>query len=267
MPSWPPLLALSASCTLCLAACGDPAPAVPAMMASAGAAAGGSSGQTGGGSTPGGNAAVGGTGVSGAPAMACSTYMDESGWSLVVQISNRRQMPVYLGQDKANCEPAPWFQVEDGSRTLLPSLEGCHSSCQQLMQGGPTSCPQACAQPSTLALQPGETVKIPWDGRFAVPNSLPPQCLSPAAQGLATCVQAARIEAALFTFSARAGTSRECLAGSGGCSCSPNANGGCLAPASLIAGTIITTEYLVKLEPGETSPSGEPPFIGLVFQD
>ena len=58
----------------------------------------------------------------------------------------------------------------------------------------------------------------------------------------------------------------QCLS-PGACSCAPNQAGGCTNASSLISGTIYTTEYVVKLEPGETSPSGEAPFIGLVFKD
>lgn len=238
-------------------------------LVTAGQASGGGAG----GAQASGTGGVGGAGSSGAaaggsaPAMACSSYMDESGWSLVVQITNQRKQPVHLGQDEASCDAQRLFQVADGSRAVLPGLEGCHSSCQQLMQSGPVTCPRACATPSTITLQPGETIKIPWDGRFAVPQTLPQQCLSAAAQGANGCVQAARIEAALFTFSARGGTSQQCLAGSTGCTCTPNQNGGCTTASSRIGGTIITTEYLVKLEPGEISPGGEPPYIGLVFKE
>lgn len=174
---------------------------------------------------------------------------------------------MYVGQKDATCDTTRPFEVRDGSRALLPALEACQSSCQQLMQAGPTTCPLACAAPSTIALQPGETVKLPWDGRFGVPQTLPASCASAAAQGTTACVQAAHIEANIFTFAAHAGTARTCLAGAAACTCTPNTNGGCTAAGSTIGGTIITTEFLVKLEPGEVSPGGEPPYIGLVFRD
>jgi hypothetical protein len=191
--------------------------------------------------------------------------MDESSWSLLVQIKNERSQVVYVGQKDAECETTRPFDVLDGARELLPALEPCQSSCQQLMQGGPATCPQACVAPSTIALQPGETLKVPWDGRYGVPHTLPSACASAAAQGVTACVQAAHVEANVFTFVAHAGTARQCLAG-GTCTCTPNANGGCSAASSAMSGTIISTEYLMKLEPGETSPSGEPPYIGLTFR-
>lgn len=128
------------------------------------------------------------------------------------------------------------------------------------MKSGPVACPAACATPSTLTLEPGQTVKIPWDGRFGVPQSLPQQCLSNLAQSSTSCVQAQRIEPSVFTFSARAGTSRSCLAAGGCGTCTTSEYGGCSTPSSLIAGTLITTEFLIKLEPGES------PYIGLVFK-
>jgi hypothetical protein len=110
-------------------------------------------------------------------------------------------------------------------------------------------------------------MKVPWDGRFGVPRTLPSECASPAAQGVTTCVQADRIEPDVFTFAAHAGTVRQCLAGEGSCTCTPNQNGGCTASGSTLGGTVITTEFLVNLDPRETSPSGEPPYIGLVFRN
>jgi hypothetical protein len=212
-----------------------------------------------------GGATAGASTVGGAPAKECSSYMDETGYSLIVQIKNERSEAIYVGRKDPGCDVERLFDVRDGAQQILPGLEGCHSTCQQLMQSGPVVCPQACAAPSTIELKPGETLKVPWDGRFAQPETLPAQCAAAAAPGGGSCVQAAKIEPSLFTFSAQAGTVRQCLAGTAGCTCTPNPNGGCTSPGSSIGGTIITTEYLVKLEPGEVSPGGEPPYIGLVF--
>lgn len=236
-----------------------------AGMPSGGQTTGGASGNAGSSGSAGGG---GQAGSPTAPPMACESYVDSGTWSLLVQIKNERTEPVYLGQDTASCDVERVFQVEDGARAVLPSLDGCHSSCQTLMQTGPVSCPLACGSPATITLQPGETLKVPWDGRFGVPQNLPQQCLPSAQQGASTsCVQAKRVEPSIFTFSARAGTKRQCLAAGGACNCTANQNGGCTTPSSLISGTIITTRYLVKLEPGEVSPGGESQYIGLVFKN
>ncbi len=227
-------------------------------MATAGASAGTSAGQT-----------SAGAGSSAGGAMACSSYMDAAGYTLPVHIKNVSSKTLYLGQQMMTCQPERLFQVEDGSRALLPSVDNCHTSCQAVMQGSAVACPLACAVPTTVTLAPGQTIDIPWDGRFGVPQSLPQSCISSAsATGASTaCIQARQVEAAFFTFTAQAGTNRMCLDPSGKCTCAPNANGTCSTPSSLITGTIITTEFLVKLEPGEKSPSGEPQYIGLEFKD
>jgi len=280
--------ALAASCALCLPACGstgvDAAPSGEGDTAGAGAASvagqpsggspsagsggasnGGGSGSTGGASSAGTGSTVG-TGGS-ASIAACESFMDESkAWSLVVQIKNERKQPIYLGQDTATCDGQRLFQVEDGARQVLSSLDGCHVSCQALMQTGPVSCPSTCASPSTITLNPGQTIKVPWDGRYGILQSLPQQCLGSSAQGVTSCVQAQRIEANVFTFSARAGTSHSCLA-TEGCNCTADQYGSCTTPSSLISGTIITTELLTKLEPGMGTASGESPYIALVFKD
>ena len=191
----------------------------------------------------------------------CSSFTDQQGWSLPVHIKNTMSQTLYVGQDTSSCEVKRLFQVEDGARTVLPSLDGCHSSCQTMMTTGPTSCPTACQMPSTVTLEPGQSIEVPWDGRFGVEQVLPQQCMYAGATGPAGCVQAKRIEASAFTFIATAGTRRECLQPGGTCTCTPNANGGCTSPGSLIGGTIYTSEFFIKLEPGETSSSGEPPYI------
>lgn len=184
----------------------------------------------------------------------------------MVTIENEMSQPLYLGSETSSCEEQRLFEVEDGARTVLPVLPSCRTSCQAAMTTGPATCPSACSPPSTVTLEPGQSLKIPWDGRFAVDEALPQQC-APSATGVSSCVRAERIEAGVYTFVARAGTRRQCMEPSGACSCTPNSIGGCTAAASLIAGTIITTELLIKLEPGELSPSGEAPFIGLIFRD
>jgi hypothetical protein len=256
-----------------LQACGgEPVTEPPAVGGSAAGSAGvggvaGSGGAVAGGGAGGTAAGAAGMGAAGAPAMPCSNYADDATWSLVVHIKNEMTQTLYLGQDVMSCDIERLFQVTDGARTLLPALSGCRSSCDALMKTGPVACPTVCATPATVTLEPGQTVDVPWDGRYGVDFALPQQCAVGAPAGNLACVQAQRIEANIFTFSARAGTKRQCLDVTGSCTCTPSATGGCTSPSSLIAGTIITTELLLKLEPGEPETSGEPPFIGLVFRD
>jgi len=185
--------------------------------------------------------------------------MDHTTYALPVHIKNASSVTLYLGPQEASCQAAPLFQVEDGARQVLPSLDGCHTSCQQLMQTGPTVCPLACVAPSTITLAPGQGVDVPWDGRFGVPQTLPAQCMPATVTASGSCVQAQHVEPAAFTFSAQAGTQRQCLSGT--CNCVANANGTCTSASSTITGTILTTEFFIKLEPAE------PPYIMLEFKD
>jgi hypothetical protein len=180
----------------------------------------------------------------------------------MIHIENKSTRTLYLGQEEMSCPIEPLFEVQDGARAKLPSLADCRTSCDAMMTTGPVVCPLNCASPSTIKLDPNQSLQIPWDGRFAVTQTLPQGCLGSTAAGPVTCVQAARIEAAFFTFSAKAGSSVQCLDPSGKCACMPNTNGGCVTAGSVISGTVYTTEYLVKLEPGETGTS-----IDLVFKN
>lgn len=270
-------LALAAF-VLLLQACGSPDALIPLDNGVGGSAAAGASGGVAmaQGGAAGANAVVSSGGSAGQPAasgtsaggaVACSNYTDDTGYTLPVHIKNSSKVTLYVGPQDSTCQVQRLFQVEDGARHVLPSLDGCHTSCQALMQTGPVSCPLACATPSTVTLAPGQTIDVPWDGRFGVPQTLPLQCMPAAFAGSASCVQAQQVEAAPFTFIAQAGTQRTCLDPSGTCACTANANGTCTSASTVITGTIITTEYFVKLEPGETSPSGEPQYIGLEFKD
>lgn len=245
---------------------------MPAAGGSAGSGGAASAGQVsaGGGSSAGGSASGGSgqtAGSSAGGAVSCTSYADATGYTLPVHIKNSSANTLYLGPQESTCEASGLFAVEDGARHLLPSLDGCHTSCQQLMQTGPVTCPLACPAPATVTLGPGQTIDVAWDGRFAVPQTLPQQCMPSASTASNSCVQAQRIEAAAFTFRALAGTKRTCLDPSGTCACTPNGNGTCTSPSSVISGTIITTELFLKLEPAELSPSGEPQYIGLEFND
>lgn len=222
---------------------------------SAGVAASGAAGQ--GGVSAGGASSTGGS-------VSCDTFPDATGYTLLIHIKNEMSQTLYLGPDAMTCGASALYEVEDGARTKLPPLLGCIASCQAVMSGAAAGCPTACSAPSTVALEPGQTIDLPWDGRFGVPQTIPSQCMKDPAQAT-SCTQAKKIEAGVFTFAARAGTKRECLL-TGGCSCASNTNGGCTAPSSLIGGTIYTSEFLVALEPGELSPGGEPQYIGIVFR-
>jgi len=233
-----------------------------AGMLSSGTAGAGSAGGGGVAGTNGGASGADQAGVSGSGgAPVCTTYEDESGYNLVIHIENKTTRTLYLGQEDKSCPVEPLFQVKDGARAELPSLTDCRTSCNAMMTSGPVACPLNCGSPTTIKLEPNQSLQIPWDGRFGVTKTLPQGCLGSAAAGPVTCVQAARIEPAFFTFSARAGSSVRCLDTSGNCSCTPNTSGGCAMAGSVISGTVYTTEFLVKLEPAET------PYIGLVFKN
>lgn len=234
-------------------------------VTAAGQAAGGSGLAGAGGSSGAATQPVAGSSAGGA--LACSSYMDEAGYTLPVHIKNSSKSTLYIGPQDSTCQVQRLFEVEDGARHVLPALDGCHTSCQALMQTGPVACPLACATPSTITLAPGQVVDVPWDGRFAVPQTLPQQCMPSASTAATSCVQAQKIEPAAFTFKALAGTRQQCLDPSGKCTCTANANGTCTSASSVISGTIITSELLIKLEPGEVSPSGEPPYIAIEFKD
>lgn len=197
--------------------------------------------------------------------MACSSYADKSGYQLMVRIENKMSRTLYLGQEQMSCDAQRIFQVEDGARHVLPSLDNCHTSCDQMMTSGPVTCPLVCQAPATIKLDPNQVLQVPWDGRFGVMQTLPQSCLPATQTAPASCVQADRVEPAIFTFSAKAGSSVQCLAGA--CTCTPNQMGGCSNASSLISGTIYTTEYVVKLEPTEMSTAGGGAYIGLVFKD
>ena len=67
------------------------------------------------------------------------------------------------------------------------------------MSSGPVVCPGVCAAPATVTLEPGQTVDIPWDGRFGVDFMLPQQCSLGGASSNLACVRAQRIEANIAT--------------------------------------------------------------------
>lgn len=229
-----------------------------AAVISGGGAGGATSGAGQGGLSGSGGATSAGGSVS------CDTFPDATGYTLMIHIKNEMSQTLYLGPDAMTCGASALYEVEDGARTKLPPLLGCVASCQAVMSGAAAGCPTACSPPSTVALEPGQTIDLPWDGRFGVPQTIPSQCMKDPTQAT-SCTQAKKIEAGVFTFAARAGTKRECLL-TGGCSCASNTNGGCTAASSLIGGTIYTSEFLVALEPAELSPGGEPQYIGIVFR-
>ena len=235
------------------------------ISGSAGSTPIGGTTQSAAGMSPGGaGAAVGGS--SSAPPVACSSFVDDSAWKLTVHIKNQKSTAVYLGAQTMGCDTGRLFDVEDGSRTLLAGLEACRSSCSAVMTTGPVVCPTVCAAPSTVMLAPGQTIDIPWDGLFGVPSTVPSECMHTAEPSPTACVRAEQIKNGLFTFSAKAGATHDCLSPTA-CTCTPNPSGGCTTPSSIISGTITTTDFIIALDPGESPIGGDAQYIGLVFKD
>jgi hypothetical protein len=111
-------------------------------------------------------------------------------------------------------------------------------------------CPDLCAIPSAVALQPGETLYTTWKGLFQVQRELPKQCV-PADYGVATCEQTKLVMPGAFQFSAVAGRSIDCTATGGGCApCSPTPGGvgGCSTLGALISGQRLSTVTNVQLD-------------------
>ena len=250
-------------------------PASSAALPVGGGAGGGTAGAGGAAATAGTAQTAGGTSSSGAGqvsggtgsggAVSCSSFADVAAWKLTVHIKNQRTTPVYLGQ-MTGCGGGRLFDVIDGGRTPLPAVDSCHSSCTTVMTSGPVVCPTVCASPSTVTLAPGQTLDIPWDGLFSVPSTVPAECMHTAAPSATACVRAQQIKNGIYTFSAQAGAKLECLTTSA-CTCTPNPSGGCTTAGSTMAGTIITTDFIIALDPAGNGVGTASEYIGLVFKD
>jgi hypothetical protein len=236
-----------------------------------------------------GGTASAGSGQGGSAGSVCETFDDDPGSFINVAIYNNTATPIYLGQTMVTCGVSPLFQVHDAGGAALPSLGNCRSPCQSLRNMGPAGCPAICAFPSSVSLQPGGVLYTSWDGLFQVQTQLPEQCVAPG-YGEGSCDQAQQIEPGTFTFSALAGLSVDCAQTTGGtCSpCTPDGNGGCTTPGSVIGGKLLTAVTSVLLDgaygiygsappapvparPGD--PGGAPgaiapaPTVELVFSD
>ncbi len=211
----------------------------------------------GGGGTGAGGTGAGGTSKGGGAtqggAAACAKYDDEAPAFVSVELINKTNVPIYLGQSKVTCEMSPLFQVADARGGELPSISRCRSSCADLRTQGAGGCTAICLFPLAVALQPGEQRFTTWDGLYSVPAALPSKCLAFENDGqTASCDQARRIQPGTFTFSARAGTGLDCSQTQGPegiCqACTQDGDGGCSTPGSLIGGDILTATATVTLD-------------------
>lgn len=196
-----------------------------------------------------GGTSYGGTGQGGR-AGECAGFDDEPGSPVQVAILNKTTAPIYLGQDTVTCGVAPLFDVVDASGIPLPPVQGCTTTCQQLRDSGLVGCPAICPYPSTVALQPGETLYTSWAGMFLLERELSMQCASP--DYGTTCWQPKQAQPGTFTFSAVAGRSIDCLGSTAGacevCTLGNNGAGGCTTPGSLIAGQMLNATTTLLLD-------------------
>jgi hypothetical protein len=227
---------------LALPACGGKATASNNGDPSGGGSSGGSA-NLGGSGNLGGSSSGGGAG--GAPQ--CDRFIDDKGWSVAVLILNETSAPLYLGPRMANCGSPPPFQVLDATRALLPDGQTCGSSCEDAMNGSFGACPIACAIPTAITLQPGESLSTLWRGLAIVKESLPEQCRS--SNGPAQCDTARNVAPGTFTFTSQAGTALDCSKfGARMCGpCVPNGNGGCSTPGAIVSGAL-SAEVIVELD-------------------
>jgi len=104
-----------------------------------------------------------------------------------------------------------------------------------------------------VTLAPGESVSVDWAGLFDVEADLPKACVPERSDGLefgTKCDHSSAVPSGSFSFSAEAGTLRDCSQNiAGGChECEPNPEGGCTTPYALIGGSLLTARATVELD-------------------
>lgn len=108
-------------------------------------------------------------------------------------------------------------------------------------------CPYRCVKPVVVTLLPGEQVETYWSGLFVEHVELPLQCV-PSGSTL-KCDRARHAQPGIFTFSAQAGTERDCLQTTGDpCApCEPGGSG-CLTFDAVIGGERMAATSQVYLD-------------------
>ena len=116
------------------------------------------------------------------------------------------------------------------------------------MHGSFGPCPIACAFPSAITLQPGESLNAPWRGLDNVTKTLPKSCRS--SGDSVDCTVAQNVSPGTFQFSAQAGSALDCTQlGQKTCGpCEPNSSGGCTTAGAIVVGTAYSAEVTVKLD-------------------
>jgi hypothetical protein len=231
----------------------------------------GSSGAGGSGNQAGSGSQAGRAGTGGASA--CDAFHDDGGWSVVVKIVNETSAALQLGERMASCSDSPLFQVFDADGAPLPDSGSCGSSCEDAMNGSFGPCPQACAIPSAITLQPGESLDAPWRGLFSATKTLPKSCRS--SGDSVDCEVAQNVSPGSFKFTAVAGSTLDCSQlGQGMCRrCEPNGGGGCSTIGAIVGGASHSAEITVELDAsygvgaGDGGTDGMTRPIEIVFKD
>jgi len=212
--------------------------------ATAGSAQGGSPA---GGAGTAGTASGGSAGSGGSPE--CDAFLNETGSTVQVRLTNETRAPLYLGSQTPGCSVGAYFQVRDAAGTPLTTLGSCATTCATLMQATIRVCPPTlCIVASVVTLQPGESVMQQWDASYFVTAELTPACRP--ADGTRECQRVVAAQPGAYTFSAVAGTKIDCsdYAGDPCTACMPDNNGGCLNFGAIIGGARVAAEAQVTLD-------------------
>ena len=232
----------------------------------------GDDGNEAGGAGSGGRASGGGAnnrgGSGGLPAQ-CDGFPNESGPTILVQLTNGTARSLYLGARTAGCGLGSTFSVSDSSGMTLEGPQFCASSCQDIARAAVISCPPiACIVSSVVTLQPGESFRQEWHGVYMKEELLPAGCTQ--SREAITCSRVAAIQAGPFTFTASAATGIDCSPfGDGACTaCVADSNGGCTTFGAIASGRSLPAAVSVQLDPSlGVDPNDSVPAVGLVFQE
>jgi hypothetical protein len=120
------------------------------------------------GTSTGGTSADGGGGL-------CARYDDQTATVTVsVKVVNATAAPIYLG-DTSGCSVAPIYTLADASGSVEQLVsDACGHTCEDLQTQGP-SCPNLCAVPPVIHVDPGGSYSTTWSGDVYRPmNTRPP---------------------------------------------------------------------------------------------
>lgn len=203
----------------------------------------------------------------------CSNLADQTSAVVSVMLENQTSKPIYVGPERANCEPVlnSSYEIWTSAGASVSTARACGNvSCAELGSGDyqGLACLNLCYNQATYTqLMPGEAQRSAWSAAWLVSYELPRKCLGESPSLRDSCTRIESLPAGTeLRFEAWASESLVCTTTGRCADCARSPSGDCTVQAEELGEIKLSAAATLLLDESYLSGDADAA-VKLVFEE